>query len=145
MSCMKFLLILLLALPCVGQSMRVEYDKFAKETTVMFTAFVPSTNEHLPLRMTVAVSLGKTREYLFLLSSNNRNVLYNRETLRLLIDGQLMDIRSTDIGDQVSIRPTSVQFKRIANAKTVELQLQLFEGRLSSDTLKRLKNITTLQ
>ena len=154
---MKFLLLLLLVTPCLGQSIEsrvkafedhkdfvFKYDKFKTETQVNFHDYVRVRGQY-PLSLMGIVIIddeGENTSFGLFLSSNR--TLYKRATLRLMLDGELLEIPNNEIEYTIYVRFNRQQMNRLVNAKIVELQLASWEGKLDNDTLKKLKELASL-
>lgn len=160
---MKILILLLLLVPVMfGQTVAekvakferpkdymVEYDKFAQHTEVAYEVAIKPLRKHAPydLRMVAAVTLqndGGAVGYSLFFTPYGYRVLYNNDTVRLLVDGELLSIPSNDIDYSVQYELTASQFQKLASAKKIEIQLASFEGVMNAHTLLALKNLSFL-
>lgn len=157
----SLLLILLLATIAAGQSIQdqikafdkpksyeVTYDKFAKETKVEIEVDLSGNRSSTPRSMTLLASATipdeGERSYTLVMFPNNR--IYSSPTLRILIDGDLLDIESfSGIRDYAAFQVTPEQWAKIANGKVVELQLVTFETTLNKKVLSQLRNLASLK
>jgi hypothetical protein len=147
---MKYLLILLFALSTAGQSVKervktfdnpksykVEYDKFQKLTKV-------TVRIGRPVQMIAFAYIPDDGEHSFALYFSSL-YLYNNHTLRFLLDGEVLEIPTDQIEYSILVPISPDEMNRIVNAKSVEVQIAQDEGKLSADTLKKLKNLTKLR
>lgn len=159
---MKLLLLLLLAFPVFSQSIenkvrsfenakdyKVEYDKFQKATTVTLELKVKAdkTSRFISASwqsMTAFARIPDAAPPYLALWFTARYSFFNRPTLRLLLDGELMARESDEIDRDVFFTFSPVEFRKIVSANTVELQLESFEGKLDNKSLIKLRNLASL-
>lgn len=154
MPTMKFLLMLLLVMPCAGQtvadavkkfekskSYTVKYDKFQMVTTVEFEKVLQGS-----LRIVAIANLfdDRSNDHFALYIRSVHGTLYNHATLRFLLDGELMEIPTDQIDYSIIVQISPAQMTRIVEAKSVEMQIASFEGKVDKDTLTRLRNLASL-
>lgn len=122
----------------------VRYDKFQKRTEIEFKSSIKTRTEWLSLNPIIWVKDGGEFDTAVFIVSSTRRDLYNYETMRLLVDGELIELKSTDIDYIIAFPVTAAFLHKIAKAKTVEMQLGLFESKFDDKTLLRFKNLASL-
>lgn len=127
----------------------IKYDKFAKSTTVQFQSLITPADLKGGGSMTIfaSVTIKQTGKYWYLVffhPTGRYKFLYNKNPLRFLLDGKLLDIPTDEITDMPGVFITSSQWNKIVAAKTVEMQFGLFEGKFDNKTLQRFKNLASL-
>ena len=153
---MRFLLLLLLSTVTFGQSIpeqvkkfqdakrySVEYDKFQKEHIIHVDCDLKPTKTSGVQSMIWAI-LGEDNSRTYALYFSAQRTLYNQPTLRLLIDGELVEVKDDDIDYSVMISIEPDLFNRIAKAKTVEVQISSFEGIVTEKCMTAFRNIVSL-
>lgn len=158
---MRILLCLFLfSFVCVGQTIEervkkfedskfysVTYDKFRKQTKIIYDFKAPALDPKTLLRkyldMAVFITIPDTGESYIGLYFGPQGMLYNDSTLRLLLDGEAVEIDVDDY-DYSTIVPIAKQFGQITKSKSVEFQLGLFEGKLDAKQLKAFQNLATI-
>jgi hypothetical protein len=139
MIAVKYLLLLFLAFPCVGQTPKGctdKYDKFQKLTTVQCRI-------GRPVPMIAFAYIPDVQPPYFALYFSSL-YLYNSATLRFLLDGDVLEIHTDQIDYSIMVLITPRQMSRIVSAKTVEIQIARDEGKLSNDTLRKLRDLEAL-
>jgi hypothetical protein len=158
MPTMKILLLLFLAVPAFGQSIDSQldkfkdtrsytdrYDKFTKETEVQYQSTVKSGMRSLDLTVLVTIPDVGERTY-YLSFGNGHGVLYDHDKLRLLLDGEPLEIADETRFDYVAgFMLTTDEWHKIVAAKSVEMQLRGFEAKFSDKLLTALHNLDTLK
>lgn len=157
MRSMKMLLLLLLLVPVTfGQSIEervkkfenpkayeVKYDKFQKETNVEITLKLSSKKGFLTLYPHIVLK-DDGEYYVIMLASGGAYRFHTQPTMRFLLDGNLLELKSDDIDDIVGFSITNKDFEKIASAKLVEVQLGFFEGQFDAKTQTAFKNLYSL-
>lgn len=132
------------------KSYTVKYDKFAKSTTVDFetrlqapgTGFVSTRF----LTLEISATIKDSGERRFLLWFTGQSRIYSDPTLRLLIDGKLLDLASVSgIAEYAAFSVTPKQWDKITAAKSVEVQLLTFESKFDDKLIKVMKNLASLK
>ncbi len=161
MRVMRILLCLFLfSFVCVGQTIEervkkfedskfysVTYDKFRKQTKIIYDFKTPALDPKTPLRkyldMAVFLIIPDNEKPFIGLYFGPQGILYNDSTLRLRLDGQAVEMDVDDYDYSTTVDVTQ-QFKMIANSKNVEFQLGLFEGKLDAKQLKAFQNLANI-
>jgi hypothetical protein len=131
-----------------GKKFEVRYDKFKKQTLVQFDITLQASNGvkkfNSFLDFTAILWLSDD-------GSNDRvGFMFTREgwykypTLRVLVDEDLIRFEDDDLDRFASFTLTPAQLQHIANAKTVELQIENFETTLDDKTMLKLRNLASL-
>jgi len=161
MRIMKTILCLsLFAAACFGQESKdwidrldavptidVKYDKFQMVTTMKVDCPIRPTDSKSDnwLAMIAAAQIPDNgKPHMMLMFRGIPKRLFNRPTLRFLINDRLLEYKTDEIDNSVIYTIPYYDFERIANAKTAEIQLSPFEGKLDEATLTALKNLFTL-
>lgn len=152
---------LLLAYSCVGQTIQervktfadakaftVKYDKFQKTTDITYE-FTATASEKRPLMrntldMAVFLSIPDDGQPSVGWYFGKYGTLYNNETLRMLLDGELVKLPDDTIDYSVVIDIPLKDFDKIAQSKIVEFQINLFEGKLDAKQMTAFKNLQSL-
>lgn len=128
---------------------KVEYDKFQKYTTVEFTDVAWSTkkdSKHDGWYLTVIATISDSGNVSFdLYFRPSSRFLFTQATLRILYDGELMEIPSRTIGYSALYNLSPDQFQKIIASKSVEVQISIFEGKISDKTLIKMRNLASLK
>lgn len=151
MRLVKVLLFLLLAFPCFGQTAdifapspkhTVKFDKFQYETRFRLPLNVERDNFYggrMELVITVICPVkGKPSHYFHFVPERKLHI-YDHPTLRMLVDGLLMEIKSNDIDDTAIFKLRPEQFDFISRSKTVDIQLSPFEGSLDAESIAAIR------
>lgn len=154
-------LLLLLSYSCFGQTIQervktfedakaftVKYDKFQKSTDITYE-FTATASEKRPLMrntldMAVFLSIPDNGNPSVGLYFGRYGTLYNNETLRMLLDGELVKLTDDTIDYSVVIDIPLKEFEKIAQSKIVEFQINLFEGKLDAKQMTAFKNLRSL-
>lgn len=155
---MKYLLMFLLLAPVTfGQSIvervakfdkpkdyQAGYDKFKKLTTVIVDPVYLDPKQK-------GWKAPQTAVYLLAFDDGDNSFgfhfsgpLFSDDTLRFLLDGELLEIKDDTIGYSTIVAVTPGQMEKIVNAKVVELQIHGIEGKISEKDMVRLKNLFSL-
>lgn len=126
-----------------GKRYEVSYDKFQKQTKIKVPVFVSTKSKFLELRPILRIH-DDGRSDVTLLASGGTSSFHTRPTMRLLLDGQLLELESDDIDAIVGFVVSGDDFAKIANAKLVEIQLGNFEGKLDAKSHTIFKNLYSL-
>lgn len=150
MLAMKFLLLLLLAAPVLTQDIKqsikdfedsslysVKHDKFAGKTTVCFMTF---TSRKTTVRVCTVLKPNGF-DYWIMFTGDH---LFSHHKLKLLIDGDLVEVGDTGIGYTAAVFVSSATWNKIAQAKVVEFQLANIEGNFNDRTIRAVRNLRTL-
>ena len=140
----------MLSLACLGQEpelFTVKYDKFQKVTTIRGEFPVESSDPKDRQTMDAAVYAripdGEKPVMAFALSIKPKWLL-DQPTLRFLVNDKLLEYSTRDIDYRIIYIVPFYDFDRIANGKTVEIQLSTFEGKLSEETLAAFRKLVEL-
>ena len=148
------ILCLLLAVSCAAQStvkppeVNVDYDKFQKVTKLRMEASLSSvaanTKRYTIDFTTVARIPDDGKPIILFYFSTSPKWLFNQPTLRIMVNERLLEFTTDEIDNSVIYSIPLADFKLIANADTVDIQLIPFETSLDDRTLAGLKNLLTL-
>ncbi len=143
---MRMLLFLLLCIPAFGQDVpqfESKFDKFKYETFFRLPLKVERDKFYGGgMRLVVAVVYpvkGKPSHYFYFIPEHP--ALYEKPTLRMLIDGLLMEIPSDQIDETAIFKLRPEQFDFISRSKKVEIQLSTFEGSLPPESIAGIKSL----
>lgn len=81
---------------------------------------------------------GKPSHYFHFVPEDKWRV-FNKPTLRMLVDTLLMEIPSNDIDETAIFKLRPEQFDFISRSKTVEIQVSSFEGSLDAESIAAIK------
>ncbi len=154
---MKFaLLLLILSVPAFSQTIQkrverlngsyeVKYDKFTRITAVTTKddAYVYSTNGAPTELVTVSIDVRRNPPLSRLILIFEPSLIHG-STLRLLADKHLIAVRAWKVSTGTYASLNAQHLRRLARAKTVEVQLGSFEGEFTSDTLRTFKELYSL-
>ena len=134
---------------CFGQKpeFTVEYDKFQLSTRIRgeFEVDVTNTKTQWTMRMVAIARVPDNgKPVMMLYFSMSPKWLFNYSKLRFLVNDRLLEYQSKDIDYSAIFVIPYYDFDRIANGKTVEIQLSTFEGKLSEDTLAAFRKLVEL-
>jgi len=146
MRTMRMLLFLLLCVPVFGQDVpkyEERFDKFKYESVFKLPLEVERDRfygSRMRLIITVIYPIkGKPSHYFHFMPE--RPTLYEKPTLRMLIDGLLMEIPSDQIDETAIFKLRPEQFDFISRSKKVEIQLSTFEGSLPPESIAGIKSL----
>ena len=127
----------------------VRYDKFQKVTEVavkeqLIKSHQPNKFLNSNLHLSIDLWLGDSGDKFVFLSFREVNSC-RTSTLRLLLnDKDVIELEDDTIDCLSTFSVNPKQLEQIANAKTVEMQLNSFEGKFDSKTLDVFVNLLTL-
>jgi hypothetical protein len=128
----------------------VTYDKFAKETRVVCCSrtFLKSANDSrntVGFEMEVTLTDVGNPSFLLRLDPGG-NRWYEDVPLKFLLDGEPLTLTATsgDVRRYASFALTSDEWKRIASAKKVEMQLRGFETVWDAKVMQAIRNLNSL-